>query len=132
MKQGINIITHPLFIIVFFCGLIISGEQMGGFYLLYILLGLPHLALHSVLGIAGIILLLAAYFNGPRQLCVSRLVAISCMAASLVCFFMQANGSYNYNTFHETLPLALLIIFCAIAIIFITINISCLLDVIRK
>jgi hypothetical protein len=86
MKTVKKILTHPLLIILVFCGIIISGEQMGGFYLLYILLG------------AG------------------------CMIASLVYFFLQPNGRYNYNTFYEALPLITLVIFSVLIIVFILSN----------
>lgn len=47
----IKLFTHPVVIIIAFLLILINGEHLGGFYLLYILLGLPHGAVHSLLAI---------------------------------------------------------------------------------
>ena len=49
----IKLFTHPVVIIIAFLLILISGEHLGGFYLLYILLGLSHGAVHSLLAIDG-------------------------------------------------------------------------------
>ena len=40
IMKKIKIITHPVTLILCFFLILISGEHLGGFYLLYILLGL--------------------------------------------------------------------------------------------
>ncbi len=127
-----TIITHPLFIVLLFCAIIISGEQMGGFYLLYILLGLPHFALHAVLGALGIICLLSTYYIRKTWMFFLCVLGAIFMIISLLCFFLQPNGSYNYNTFHEVFPLSILVLFSVLIIVFIIKNISAILDNIHK
>lgn len=114
-----RVLTHPFFVVLCFCCVIISGEQMGGIYLFYILLGLPHLVLHSVFGVLGIALLLIAYRHHLKRTFFLRVAGAVFMIASLLYFFLQQNGSYNYNTFHELLPVSTLIIFTVVVTIFI-------------
>jgi hypothetical protein len=123
MKRIRKVITHPLLIILFFCGILISGEQMGGIYLLYLLLGLPHLVSHSVLGITGILCLLFSYYSKKLMGIVTNIVGGICMIASLVYFFIQPNGSYNNGTFYQFLPLLSLIIFGVLVLIFVISNV---------
>ena len=131
MKTVKKILTHPLLIILIFCGIIISGEQMGGFYLLYILLGLPHFVVHSVLGIVGIICLLLTYYAKQTRGLLSVIGAV-CMIASLLYFFLQPNGRYNYNTFSEPLPLLTLIVFGALIVFFLVSNSTRLIHKVNK
>jgi len=127
-----KILTHPLVIILIFCGIIISGEQAGGFYLFYILLGLPHLVAHAVLGMLGIVCLLFSYYN--KTIITSFLCVLGAlfMIASLLFFFLQAGGSYNYSTFHEGLPLSVLILFIVLIVLFMLNNISRLINNIHR
>ncbi|MFT4155135.1 hypothetical protein [Parafilimonas sp.] len=122
MKRLKLIITHPLLIILLFCGIIISGEEMGGFYLLYILLGLPHFVIHSILGISGIFCLMLAYYIKKSKGYLFNIFGASCMCGSLIYFFIQPNASYNYGTFHETLPMITLCAFGALVTYFIISN----------
>ena len=128
MAHLIKIITHPLVIILLFCGIIISGEETGGFYIFYILLGLPHFVLHSVLGILGIISLLFTHYNKKIKLSFVRVLGACCMISSLLYFFLQPNGSYNYDTFHQILPLSILIVFGILIAVFIFFNTYTLLN----
>jgi hypothetical protein len=128
MAHLIKIITHPLVIILLFCGIIISGEETGGFYIFYILLGLPHFVLHSVLGILGIISLLFTHYNKKIKLSFLRVLGACFMISSLLYFFLQPNGSYNYDTFHQMLPLSILIVFGILIAVFIFFNTYTLLN----
>ena len=56
-----NILTHPLLLITSFLFILISGEHLGGFYLMYILIALPHGGIHSLLALTGIVLLVCSY-----------------------------------------------------------------------
>jgi len=127
-----KIFTHPLFIILLFCGITVSGEQIGGFYLFYILLGLPHFALHAVLGILGIACLMFTYYNKTIIVSLLRVLGATFMIASLLYFFMQRNGSYNYNTLHEAFPLITLIVFTIVIVVFILTNIFALFNSTHK
>lgn len=127
-----KIVTHPLLIIFLFCVILISGEEIGGFYLFYILLGLLHLALHAVLGFLGIACLLFAYRNKTLIGSSLRVLGAILMISSLTYFFLQPNGNYNYDTFHLALPLSTLIVFSIMTIVFTLINISELIHSIHK
>jgi hypothetical protein len=127
-----RVINHPLFIVCMFCAIIISGEQMGGFYLLYILLGLPHFVPHAILGVLGIVCLLFTYYNKQKMTFLLRVLGAAFTIASLLYFFLQPNGSYNYNTFNEALPLSTLVIFGIVVINFILRNIAGLLHLTGK
>ncbi len=120
MKRIKNLLLHPVTVCILFCSLIISGESNGGFYIFILLLGLPHGALHSLLGIGGIILLIASLY--PKRLmfvATLRLISSVCFALSLIRFFTQPGGSYNYPTFHQFVPLAVMIVFSFSLLLFI-------------
>lgn len=104
----LKILGHPVMVITLFLLLLISGEHFGGFYLIYIFLGLPHGALHSIVAIAGMGITALGYgfraaMKGVVQP-VSSLVGISFMVAALFIFFINSKG-YNDGTFHQTVPL---------------------------
>ena len=113
-------LVHPVTICFLFCSLIISGESYGGFYIFILLLGLPYGALHSMLGITGILILIASYY--PKRLAfvaTLRLISSICLILSLIRFFTQPGGSYNYPTFHQLVPLIVLIIFSSSLLFFV-------------
>lgn len=132
MKRLKIIITHPLLIILLFCGIIISGEEMGGFYLLYILLGLPHFAIHSILGMLGILCLMLSYYIKKSKGYLFNIFGAGCMIGSLIYFFIQPNASYNYGTFHETLPIITLCVFGMLIVFFIISNFILLIADLKK
>ena len=105
-------LVHPVTIGLLFCCLIISGESIGGFYILYLFIGLPHGVLHSFLGTAGILFLIAsAFFQKVLVVALLRLAASLCFIVSLIRFFTQPGASYNYSTFHQSVPMLVLIVF---------------------
>ena len=121
MKQLKKIIAHPLLLILSFCAIIISGEHLGGFYIMYITMGLLVPAFHSIFGTIGILCLLISHYWKTKYF-VLNLAGIMCMILSLFRFFLQPNGSYNYNTFNQFLPMASLVIFGILSVIFIILN----------
>jgi hypothetical protein len=119
MKTALKILIHPITICLLFCFLIISGESTGFFYIFLLLLGLPHGVLHSMLGIAGIGLLLSSIaMKESNRLYIIRLAGALCLILSLVRFFTQPGASYNYNTLRASVPLSLLIIFSLLLLLF--------------
>lgn len=120
MQTVKHFLVHPVTVCFLFCSLVISGESYGGFYIFILLIGLQSVALHSILGIAGVIIIMISlsmkYSIGAAAV---RLVASVCFIASLVRFFMQPGGSYNYPTFHQFVPLTLLLIFSLSLLLFI-------------
>jgi len=103
-------------------------SKMGGFYLFYVLLGLPHFTLHSVLGITGILMLFISVVTHKKRLsAVLNIAGLICLAGSLVRFFSQPGGSYNYQTFQSLWPYVMMLIFAVVAIIFVVWNIKVLM-----
>ncbi len=125
MEKIMKLLVHPYVVMILFCALLISGEQMGGFYLFYIMLGLPHLVLHALLGLAGILaLLIAGALPRTRTSNILNIAGICCMAASLIRFFTQPGASYNYQTFHLVLPMILLAVFAVLAALVLLFNLQ--------
>jgi len=65
--KAINYITHSTVLIISFMLVLISGQQFGGFYLLYIMLALPHGGLHAILAVMGIAVLIFSNYKYKRQ-----------------------------------------------------------------
>lgn len=104
----INIIGHPVAVLITYLLLLISGESFGGFYVLYILLGLPHGSPDAIISTVGIAIMLVGYkiyrtkFSPIKPL--FYLVGIVVMILGLVSFFQTSKG-YNNQTFHQMVPL---------------------------
>lgn len=75
----LKILTHPYTLIISFLMIMISGEHLGGFYVLYLLLALPINASHSLLALIGIGLLLFSYhkYQGKSSHIVEAIVNIA-------------------------------------------------------
>jgi len=127
-----KLITHPLTVIATFLIIIISGQQFGGFYLLYLILGLPHAAIHSITGVCGIALLLfnilqSKLWNRNQISALINLGGIVLLWLSLFLFFNNDKSNYNIATFYQLLPQILLLLFLIISIYFFVDNILILL-----
>ena len=112
----IKLFTHPVVIIIAFLLILINGEHLGGFYLLYILLGLPHGAVHSLLAIVGIGLLFFTNYKYQQQFIFNIEPVLNIMGGimillSLFLFFYNDKSHYNYGTFYQTIPVILLSVF---------------------
>ena len=132
--KAINFITHSFTLIICFLLIIISGEHLGGFYLLYILLGLPYGAIHAVLGVAGIFILIFNNYKFKRNadFLIERILNITAAIAlilSISLFFINDKDQYNYSTFYQTVPMITIGIFGLVAVAFITGN---LIQIFRK
>jgi len=128
MKR-INFISHPITLIVCFLFIIISGQHLGGFYVVYILLGLPHGGIHCLLAAAGIGLLLLSYFKYKRQQItigepVLNVAGVVLLFLSLVFFFYNDREHYNYGTFYQIVPMLTLSLFGIVAVIFLIRNLT--------
>jgi hypothetical protein len=122
--KAIKIITHPVLLIISFLFILISGQHLGGFYLLYLLLALPHLGIHAVSAIIGIILLLFRYFKFNRQRKyiiepVINIIGAGCLVFSLYKFFNNDKQGYNDGTFEELVPQITLVLFGLLTIAFV-------------
>jgi membrane protease YdiL (CAAX protease family) len=104
-----KILSHPYTLIVSFLFIVISGEHLGGFYALYVLLGLLQGAVHSLLGFFGIIVLLATYHSGWEPKSLKRkmlnIVGVGLLFSSVYFFFANDTERYNWGTFEQSVPL---------------------------
>ena len=104
----IKIIGHPVLVMSMFLLLLISGESFGGFYLLFLLLGLPHGVPHAVFALIGLIAMFTGYkiyrkqFNPLKPLL--YVIGNALMICALITFFADSKG-YTYSTFHQSVPL---------------------------
>ncbi|MBC7886653.1 MAG: hypothetical protein H7Z13_02105 [Ferruginibacter sp.] len=123
----IKIISHPATLIICFLLVLISGQHLGGFYLLYILLGLPHGAVHSILGVMGVGILLFSHYKYKRAFIymiepLLNIAGVILLGLSLFLFFYNDRSQYNYSTFYETLPQISMVLFAFLIASFLVIN----------
>jgi len=104
----IKILGHPVSVISMFLLLLISGESFGGFYLLYICLGLPYGVPHAMIAIGALAAMLIGYNFNRNQFTFFKpllyLISITLMLLALITFFSDSKG-YNDATFNQTVPL---------------------------
>jgi hypothetical protein len=120
--KTIHLLSHPVTILLSFMLILVSGEQMGGFYLLYLLMALPHGGIHALLAVAGTLMLLLSYSKYQRQHKyliepVLNILGTGCLFFSLYLFFIRSHG-YNNATFEQTMPLLTLGLFAVLSILF--------------
>lgn len=123
----IKIITNPYLLILSFILILISGESFGGFYLLYILLALPHGGIHAILAVLGIGMLLFGFHKYKRQR-IYRIESIFNIIGALllffsIFFFFYNDEGYNDATFQQVMPLVSIAIFSLLLISFLAFNI---------
>lgn len=117
-----KILSHPYTFIFSFLFIVISGEHLGGFYALYILLGLLPGVIHSLLGFFGILILVLGY-QLPRttkayiKQCLS-IVGAGMMFTSIYLFFKNDTAHYNWGTFEQSIPVATLVLFGLLGLCF--------------
>lgn len=120
----IQILGHPIVLASSFCLLLISGEHLGGFYLLYILLGLPFFAAHSLLGAMAIVFVLlrtnAKLLKKNSISVTTSLTGAALMVSSIVVFFYSDKTGYNEGTFHQTVPILSFILFAFLLLCYLT------------
>ena len=130
-----KLLGHPITVIIIFSLVLISGESFGGFYLIYLLIALPHAGLHALLGIAGIVTMLIGYRFTSSQLNwrkpIFYLTGICLMILSLYIFFQRSKG-YNDNTFEQAVPIISFCLFGMCVLLNLFLVISLLLKVKRK
>ena len=110
----LKIIGHPVFVMCVFLLILISGESLGGFYLLYILLGILHGAPHALLAVIGLCMLFIGYKFWSTKSAIIKpclyILGIAVMVLALVVFFERSKG-YNDGTFSQTIPIISLVVF---------------------
>jgi hypothetical protein len=104
----IKIIGHPVSVMCMYLLLLISGESFGGFYVLYIVLGLPHGVPDAIVSTLGLGIMLLGYkiyrnkFHPVKP--ALYFLGDTVMIIGLVLFFQTTKG-YNNATFHQAVPL---------------------------
>lgn len=126
--KAIRIITHPYTIMISFFLIMISGQHWGGFYLLYVLIALPHAGIHALLALFGIALLAFTYSKYERKRIyhiesILNIIGILALIFSLFFFFYNDKQNYNEGTFYQLIPQITLIAFSILALAFIVDNI---------
>ena len=103
----LKILGHPYTVVISFLLLLISGEHFGGFYILYILLALPHGGIHAVLAVLGIAVLLFNQYKRPVAIVavLASFAGLIFLLLSLFFFFYNDSSRYNAATFEQTIPL---------------------------
>jgi hypothetical protein len=124
-----KILSHPYTLIICFLFILISGEHLGGFYALYLLLALPHGGIHSLLALTGIIILLTSYYKFKRKKIYRieiflNMVGLVLLFLSIYLFFLNDRQHYNYGTFEQTIPIFTLFFTGSIAILFLIDNLN--------
>jgi CHASE2 domain-containing sensor protein len=107
----INVISHPLIQILSFVIILISGESFGGPFGVYLYHAGKEGISFALIGLLGIALCFISLFFYRHWL---QLGGAALMVLSLVCFFVQPQGSYNYGTFKEVVPLLTILLFLGI------------------
>ncbi|OLY95042.1 hypothetical protein BUE76_23305 [Cnuella takakiae] len=135
--KTLQFFTAPYLLISAFLLILISGEMLGGPYLLYLLLALPHGGIHALLAIGGILCLVLAHTqlnwaaNGILKL-IANTLGVLLLTASLCSFFYNDTGGYNISTFEQAVPLGSMIITGLIALLFLGLNVSSYLKASRQ
>ena len=123
----LNILTHPVVLIISFLLILISGQHFGGFYLIYLLFALPHGGIHAIFGFTGILIILFSYykFKGIRQYRIESFLNIAgllFLLCSIFFFFYNDKQGYNYQTFDQVVPLISLVLFAIISLFYLVSN----------
>ena len=127
-------LIHPYLLIVSFFVIFISGEHLGGFYLLYLLLALPHGGIHSLLGLFGVVFLSLGHKKLKKSKAdvfgnIINILGVIAMVVSIFLFFYNDVAHYNYGTFNEPASLITLAIFGLIAFGFLIENLVSILRI---
>ena len=105
-------IGHPVVFVITYLLLIIEGDRFGGFFMLYLLLTLPHLVPYSVFSAFGIIAIVVGFnikkVKFQKIKLIFYFIGFCLMVLALVIFFSKGN---KWQTFNYMLPTSIFIIF---------------------
>lgn len=117
-----KILSHPYTFVFSFLFILISGEHLGGFYVLYIFLGLLPGVIHSILGFFGMLILIVSYHLPQTTKTLFKqclnVLGTAMMFLSIYLFFKNDTAHYNWGTFEKTVPVATLVLFCVVGLCF--------------
>ena len=124
--KALKILTHPILLIISFLFVLISGEHLGGFYALYLLLALPHGGIHSLIALIGILVLVIGYNVYSRKpglvQNILNIIGALLLVLSLASFFFSDKEGYNYGTFYQIVPVISLSLFGLLTLLFLIKN----------
>lgn len=104
----LKIVGHPVSVMCVYLLLLISGESFGGFYVLFILLGLSHGVPDTIVSTLGLGIMLLGYKIYRKKYHPIKpalyILGDVVMIIGLIMFFQTAKG-YSYATFHQIAPL---------------------------
>ena len=129
----VRLFGHPIVLIIIYLLLIIEGDNFGGFFVLYLILSLPHGALYAVLAALGIASLIVA-FNFKNNFrnwitAILYLFGYILMIVSLLVFFAKGN---KWESFTLGIPLMSFILFGLTSLFFLFNSITIILRDIGK
>ncbi|WP_033412005.1 hypothetical protein, partial [Segetibacter koreensis] len=106
------------------------------FFLLYLLLGLPYGAIHSVLALVAIIILILNLHKYRRRetikACLLEILGVLLLLLSLFLFFYNDTTHYNYGTFYFLVPVITLGLFTILAVSSLIMNIVAIYKISTK
>jgi predicted permease len=106
-------IGHPVVLICVYLLFITEGENFGGFYMVYLMLALPHGVPYAVLAALGIGCVVFGFNLNKKHTYwikpLSYLIGLILMVSSLINFFATGDQS---GTFENRVPLATFVIVC--------------------
>lgn len=118
-------IGHPVILICIYLLFITEGENFGGFYMIYLMLALPHGAAYAVLAALGIACVVVGFnLPGKKRYWLKPTLYLSGLAfmiSSLVNFFSTGDQS---GTFEWGFPFITFIILCTCATFFLVYSLS--------
>lgn len=123
-----TILSAPYIMVIAFFFLLISGKHFGGFYLLYLLMALPHGGVHALLALAGVGCLLLTHkycsweHHGTIRL-LGAIAGVALLVGSLFSFFNFKTTGYNECTFEQAVPIASFVLAGCLALLFLLFNI---------
>lgn len=123
--KTLRTVLHPWVIISLYFIILITGESIGGVYLFYLLLALPHGLVHSILGFAGVVFILVGYYKVNNNIIFRKFVLIlgvACMCLSLYYFFHNDTQNYNYGSFNTPAFWITFLLFVVSALVFVVID----------
>ncbi|MFL5788121.1 MAG: hypothetical protein ACJ748_08710 [Flavisolibacter sp.] len=125
----LKIVGSPVVLIIIYLLLIIEGDNFGGFFLLYLVLALPHGAPYALLAALGIACLIVGFnLNMTKRKFIKPILYLfgyCLMVGSLIMFFGIGN---KWATFELTVPLFTFILFAFCSIIYLLYAFSLLID----
>ena len=124
--RAIKYLGSSITLIVWFLCIIIIGKHFAGLYIFYILLGLTHGGIHSILGMVGITLVLVSKISRIEKTkslkAMLNFIGGVLMLLSLWLFFKNDIDQYNYQTLHQAVPIAIIAGFVLLVIFFCALN----------